>query len=45
MMMINKKKSVRAIPVARSTIGGSGMPGKVERANVQKPHAETDMQQ
>ena len=36
------KKSVRALRFARSTNGGSGLSGKVERANVQKPHAEYD---
>lgn len=39
---ILKKKSVRALRFARSTNGGSGLPGKVERANMQKPHAEYD---
>ena len=34
------KKSVRAVLVARSTNGGSGLSIFVERANLQKPHAE-----
>ena len=31
------------LTVARPTLGGSGMPITVERANLQRPHAKYDM--